>query len=95
MRLLAEGESRNLVAWRCGPTVDCGASVPETLTVTGLGTQLIRGHRIYESTNVYDVTPAADGDAVSIRYWMAPPGLFSGGPVRIETDGASSWRRIR
>ena len=93
--LLAEGESRDLVAWRCGPAVDCGAAAPETLTVTGLGTQLVRGHRIYESTNVYDVAPAADGNAVSIRYSVAPPGLFSGGPVRIETDGAPSWRRIR
>ncbi len=93
--LLAEGDSRDIVAWRCGPAVDCGAIAPETLTVTGLGTRLIRGHRGYESTNVYDVVPAADGDAGSIRYWMAPPGLFSGGPVRIETDGAPSWRRIR
>ena len=93
--LLAEGDSRDLVAWRCGPAVDCGASAPETLTVTGLGMHLVRGHRIWESTNVYDVTPAADSNADSIRYWMAPPGLFSGGPVRIETDGAPSWRRIR
>lgn len=92
--LLGEGESRALVAWRCGPRLECGGVEAERLTVTGLGTQLIRGHRIYESTNAYAIAPA-DGGAGRVAYWMAPPGLFSGGPVRIEADGAASWRRIR
>ncbi|MDE0365686.1 MAG: amidohydrolase family protein [Gammaproteobacteria bacterium] len=92
--LLPEGKSRNLVAWRCGPRFDCSESAPERLTVTGLGTHLIRGHRIWESTNVYDLVPPGGGPG-SIRYWMAPPGLFSGGPARLETDGVQHWRRIR
>lgn len=92
--VLREGESRALVAWRCGPRLECGGVEAERLTVTGLGTQLTRGHRIYESTNAYAVAPA-DGGAGRVAYWMAPPGLFSGGPVRIEADGAASWRRIR
>ncbi|MYE81058.1 MAG: amidohydrolase family protein [Gammaproteobacteria bacterium] len=92
--LLGEGESRTLVAWRCGPRLACGGVEAERLIVTGLGTQLIRGHRIYESTNAYTVAPTDDG-AGRVAYWMARPGLFSGGPVRIEADGAASWRRIR
>ncbi len=91
---LPEGESRDLVAWRCGPRFDCNETAPEALTVTGLGTHLIRGHRIWESTNVYDLVPPGGGSG-SIRYWMAPPGLFSGGPARLETDGVQDWRRIR
>ena len=93
--LLGEGETRDLVAWRCGPAFECRDSQAERLTVTGLGPQLVRGHRIYESTNVYDVGPTSGGGSGSIRYWMAPPGLFSGGPIRIEADGAQTWRRIR
>ena len=93
--LLGEGESRALVAWRCGPRLECGGIEAERLTVTGLGTQLIRGHRIYESTNAYAIAPSDDGGAGQVGYWIAPPGLFSGGPVRIEADGAASWRRIR
>ena len=93
--LLGEGESRDLAAWRCGPRLECSGVEAERLTVTGLGTQLIRGHRIYESTNAYTVAPADGGKAGHLAYWVAPPGLFSGGPVRIEVDGVSSWRRIR
>ena len=91
---LPEGEFRNLVAWRCGPRFDCSRSTPQRLTVTGLGTHLIRGHRIWESTNVNDIVPPGGGSG-SIRYWMAPPGLFSGGPARLEADGVQDWRRIR
>ncbi len=36
--LLPEGESRDLVAWHCGPRFDCGGVEAERLTVTGLGT---------------------------------------------------------
>ena len=93
--LLPEGESRDLVAWHCGPGLDCGGVEAERLTVTGLGTQLIRGHRIFESTNAYAIAPAVGGDTGQVNYWIAPPGLFSGGPVRIEANGVSSWRRIR
>ena len=93
--LLGEGETRTLAAWRCGPRLECGGVEAERLTVTGLGTQLIRGHRIYESTYAYAVGPADGGDAGRVGYWIAPPGLFSGGPVRLEADGAASWRRIR
>ena len=93
--LLPEGESRDVVAWQCGPKLDCGGVGAERLTVTGLGTQLIRGHRIFESTNAYAMGPADGGDTGHVDYWIAPPGLFSGGPVRIEADGVSSWGRIR
>ena len=93
--LLPAGESRDLVAWHCGPRLDCGGVEAERMTVTGMGTQLIRGHRIFESTNAYAMGPADGGDTGHVDYWIAPPGLFSGGPVRIEADGVSSWRRIR
>ncbi len=93
--LLPEGASRDLVAWRCGPRLDCAGVEAERLTGTGLGTQLIRGHRIYESTNAYAIAPGDGGDTGRVDYWIAPPGLFSGGPVRIEADGVASWRRIR
>ena len=39
----------------------CDGVEARAFTVTGLGTQLIRGHRIYESTNAYDLVPA-DGE---------------------------------
>ena len=93
--VLAQGDTRTLAAWRCGPTVDCAGVEADRLTVTGLGTHIVRGHRIYESTNAYVITPADGAETGRIDYWMAPPGLFSGGPVRIEADGVSSWRRIR
>ncbi len=93
--VLAQGDTRALAAWRCGPTVDCAGVEADRLTVTGLGTHIVRGHRIYESTNAYAVTPADGAETGRIDYWMAPPGLFSGGPVRIEDNGVASWRRIR
>ena len=93
--LLAEGETRDLVAWFCGPTLDCDGVQARVFTVTGLGNQLIRGHRIYESTNAYRLTPTDGGEGDELRYWVATPGLFSGGPVRVEVDGEAFWRRIR
>ena len=93
--VLAQGDTRALAAWRCGPTLDCAGVEAERMTVTGLGTRIVRGHRIYESTNAYAITPMDGADTGRIDYWMAPPGLFSGGPVRIEDDGVASWRRIR
>ena len=84
--VLAQGDTRALAAWRCGPTLDCAGVEADRLTVTGLGTHIVRGHRIYESTNAYAITPADGAGTGRIDYWMAPPGLFSGGPVRIE-DG--------
>ena len=93
--LLADGDTRDLVAWFCGPTLDCDGVQPRVFTVTGLGNQLIRGHRIYESTNAYHVLRADGGEGDELRYWVATPGLFSGGPVRVEVDGEAFWRRIR
>ena len=92
---LAAGETRELVLWDCGPDVDCAAAAPEPLTVTGRGTVLIHGHRIYESAHAYQVRPRDGAAGRSIDYWMAPPGLFSGGPVRIDFDAQRGWRRVR
>ncbi len=93
--LLAADETRELVLWRCGPTLDCAGAKAEPMTVTGVGTEIINGHKAYESTNVYRVRPRRGRDRGAIDYWIAPPGLFSGGPVRIEVDGVSRWRRLR
>ena len=71
--VLAQGDTRALAAWRCGPTVDCAGVEADRLTVTGLGTHIVRGHRIYESTNAYAIAPADGAETGRIDYWMAPP----------------------
>ncbi|MSQ97894.1 MAG: hypothetical protein EXR85_01125 [Xanthomonadales bacterium] len=92
---LGVGETLDLVMWRCGAGLDCTGAEAEAMTVTGLGPQIINGHRIFESANAFRIREPGGSAAGSIDFWYAPPALYSGGPVRIEFDGVNNWRRVR